>query len=131
MTAASTPHNPDHRAQVYQNSLYLLYRLLFIFYGESRALLPMHNPHLQRTVLPCSSWPKKSTSQRNQLTNLPTTGKRHWNQLQELFRLISGIDPQLNADLGVPRYNGGLFDPAQHPFLEDTFRRRPGAGAGD
>jgi hypothetical protein len=64
---------------------------------------------------------QKINNQRNQLTNLPTTGKRYWNQLQELFRLISGIDPQLNADLGVPRYNGGLFDPAQHPFLEQHF----------
>ena len=37
-------HNPADRALVYQNSLYLLYRLLFIFYGESRALLPVAHP---------------------------------------------------------------------------------------
>jgi hypothetical protein len=53
--------DPGHRAQVYQNSLYLLYRLLFIFYGESRALLPMHHPLTKRSI-PCSSWPKKSTT---------------------------------------------------------------------
>ncbi len=38
-----TADNPDHLADVYRNSLYLLYRLLFLFYGESRALLPMDN----------------------------------------------------------------------------------------
>src|SRR5690606_28492612 len=37
-------NNPAHRQQVYDNSLYLLYRILFLFYGESRGLLPMPNP---------------------------------------------------------------------------------------
>jgi len=59
--------------------------------------------------------------ERDKLETLPTTGRRRWNRLTELFRLISGRDPQLNAELSVPRYNGGLFDPDQHPFLETYF----------
>jgi hypothetical protein len=113
-------HNADHRAAVYQNSLYLLYRLLFLFYGESRALLPVHNP-FYRDNYALQTLAQTIDNQRNQLTNLPATGQRHWHSLRELFRLISGQDEQLNADLGVPRYNGGLFDPAQHPFLEQHF----------
>jgi len=34
---------PDDLQAIYDNSLYLLYRLLFILYGESRGLLPLHN----------------------------------------------------------------------------------------
>lgn len=51
------------------------------------------------------------------MNDLPGS-RRLWGRLAELFRLISGIDPRLNADLDVPRYAGGLFDPERHPFLE-------------
>jgi hypothetical protein len=45
---AANPHQLDpqqaaDREKVYRNSLYLLYRLLFLLYGESRGLLPMDN----------------------------------------------------------------------------------------
>lgn len=112
--------NPADRDEVYRNSLYLLYRLLFIFYGESRALLPMHHA-VYREQYSLQQLAQKIDAKRNSLAAQPTTGKTYWNQLRELFRLISGHDEQLNADLGVPRYNGGLFDPAQHPFLEQHF----------
>jgi hypothetical protein len=113
-------HNEAHRLQVYQNSLYLLYRLLFLFYGESRALLPIHNP-AYKDHYSLQQLAGAINTGRNTLDTLPTTGRRHWDRLKELFRLISGGDSQLNADLGVPRYNGGLFDPQQHPFLEQHF----------
>ncbi|MBK6710021.1 MAG: Eco57I restriction-modification methylase domain-containing protein [Chloroflexi bacterium] len=112
--------NPAQRLQVYQNSLYLLYRLLFLIYGESRALLPMHNP-AYKDHYSLQQLAQSINNSRNTLETQPTTGKRYWNRLGELFRLISGSDPQLNADLSVPRYNGGLFDAAQHPFLEQHF----------
>ncbi len=108
----------DQRAQVYRHSLYLLYRLLFLFYGESRALLPMGNP-LYKEAYSLQRLARQIDSQRGQMDKLPASGRRYWNRLGELFRLISGIDSQLNDDLGVPRYNGGLFDPEQHPFLEN------------
>ncbi len=112
--------NENDRAQVYQNSLYLLYRLLFLFYGESRALLPMRNATYKEEY---SLWQLTRTidQTRNTLDSRPATGRRLWARLRELCRVIAGSDPQLNADLGVPRYNGGLFDPQQHPFLEQHF----------
>jgi hypothetical protein len=109
--------NPAHRVEVYENSLYLLYRLLFLFYGESRALLPMHNPKYGETYS-LQTLVTTINVNRSERDSLPSTGRTYWNRLSELFRLISGVDEQLNAELGVPRYNGGLFDPAQHPFLE-------------
>ncbi len=112
--------NAAHRAQVYQNSLYLLYRLLFLFYGEARALLPMGSPTYKNTYS-LDQLSREIAAERNDLDKQPSTGRRRWDRLQELFRLISGRDAQFNAELGVPRYNGGLFDPDQHPFLERHF----------
>ncbi|MBE2223673.1 MAG: hypothetical protein IAF02_19185, partial [Anaerolineae bacterium] len=111
---------PADRDLVYQNSLYLLYRLLFLFYGESRGLLPMHNA-TYKDEYSLQQLAKSIDKERNALDAKPVTGRKNWNRLGELCRLISGIDPQLNADLNVPRYNGGLFDPQQHPFLEQHF----------
>lgn len=45
---------------------------------------------------------------------LPTSGKL-WNDLKELFRIIDQGSPPLS----VATFNGGLFDPARHPFLEE------------
>ena len=114
------PKNAGHRDEVYQNSLYLLYRLLFLFYGEARALLPMGNP-TYKNEYSLQTLASDINRERDRLDTLPTTGRRRWNRLSELFRLISGRDPQLNAELGVPRYNGGLFEPEQHSFLETYF----------
>ncbi len=114
------PKNAGHRDEVYRNSLYLLYRLLFLFYGEARALLPMGND-TYKEAYSLQTLARDIDRQRERMESQPTTGRRHWDRLQELFRLISGRDPQFNAELGVPRYNGGLFDPDQHRFLEDHF----------
>ena len=43
---------------------------------------------------------------------------RNWGGLRTLFHIINGDDENLNRHLGVPRYNGGLFNPDLHPFLE-------------
>ncbi len=112
--------SPADRDLVYKNSLYLLYRLLFLFYGESRGLLPMHNP-TYKDDYSLQQLAKTIDKERSSIETKPVTGRKNWNRLGELCRLISGIDPQLNADLAVPRYNGGLFDPEQHPFLEQHF----------
>jgi hypothetical protein len=47
------------------------------------------------------------------LTLLADTG-RTWARLKDLFTIIDGGSPQL----GVDTFNGGLFDPRRHPFLE-------------
>jgi len=100
--------------EVYENSLYLLYRLLFILYGESRGLLPLHltsyrdNYSLDRI--------KREIAELRAVPAPMTT--IYWGRLRQLFQIINGDNVELNRHLGVPRYNGGLFDPEQHPFLE-------------
>jgi len=101
--------------EIYDNSLYLLYRLLFILYGESRGLLPMHNDQY-REQYSLQSIEREIAAGRAATASLTTV---IWRQLETLFHIINGDDAELNRSLGVPRYNGGLFDPQQHPFLDN------------
>jgi hypothetical protein len=104
----------DLRA-IYDNSLYLLYRLLFILYGESRGLLPLQNDQY-RTNYSLTRIKKDIAV----LTTSPAPMTTiFWGRLKTLFHVINGDDPTLNQFLGVPRYDGGLFNPKLHPFLED------------
>jgi len=100
--------------RIYENSLYLLYRLLFILYGETRGLLPLHLTsyrdnysldHVKREIAEPRTPPAPMTT-------------IYWGRLRQLFQIINGDNVELNRHLGVPRYNGGLFDPELHPFLE-------------
>jgi len=99
---------------IYENSLYLLYRLLFILYGESRGLLPLHLTsyrdsysldRIKREIAEIQTPPAPMTT-------------IYWGRLKQLFQIINGDNVALNRHLGVPRYNGRLFDPKLHPFLE-------------
>jgi type I restriction-modification system DNA methylase subunit len=108
LTAADLP-------AIYENSLYLLYRLLFILYAESRGLLPLHNRDYREHY---SLADLKKEIAGDNVPLAPMTDI-NWNKLQTLFRIINGDNEPLNRHLGVPRYNGGLFDPRQHPFLQE------------
>ncbi len=97
---------------IHENSLILLYRLLFILYAESRGLLPTENQdyatgyslaHLAEDIY------RKLDS--GQLI-IPTMSD-YWSRLQGLFELINDGWENL-----IPQYNGGLFHPKRHPFLE-------------
>ena len=104
----------DDLKMIYDNSLYLLYRLLFILYGESRGLLPLDNDQYRDSY--SLTHIKSEIAELEGTLNPRTT--LYWGQIKNLFHIISGDDAQLNRSLGVPRYDGGLFDPQQHPFLE-------------
>jgi len=112
-------HAPNRLGQadleeVYENSLYLLYRLLFILCGESRGLLPLH--YEQYRVNHSLARIREEIAE---LDAPPPSRTLYWGQLQNLFQIVNGKYPKLNEALGVPRYNGGLFDPEQHRFLKE------------
>jgi type I restriction-modification system DNA methylase subunit len=99
---------------IYDNSLTLLYRLLFVFYAEARELLPLttnasyrENYSLRKLTHDIDEIFKKSYE-------LSTSSTQYYHSISSLFHLINNGDPKL----GVPEYNGGLFDPLEHPFLE-------------
>jgi len=100
---------------IYDNSLTLLYRLLFVFYSEARELLPLATSQSYRDKYSIS----KLTHEIDEIVSkgLPLSSKstNYYQSINNLFRLIDGGDP----DLGVPEYNGGLFDAEEHSFLED------------
>ncbi|MBE9501031.1 MAG: hypothetical protein KAX23_00845 [Dehalococcoidia bacterium] len=98
----------------YDNSLTLLYRLLFVFYAEARELLPSttnasyrENYSLQRLTHDIDEIVKKGYE-------LSASSTQYYHYIGNLFGSINNGDPKL----GVPEYNGGLFDPTEHPFLE-------------
>ena len=108
--------NPEHLDAVYTNSLYLLYRLLFLMYGESRGLLPLKNPKYHEVSL--SSLVTEIANKIDKGTQFSPFSTQYWARQQGLCHIINGTSLQANAYYGVPLYNGGLFSPTIHPFLE-------------
>ncbi|CAN5624756.1 class I SAM-dependent DNA methyltransferase [soil metagenome] len=103
--------DPEKLQDIYDNSLILLYRLLFVLYAEARELLPVRGRELYRESYSLHRI-KHDVAGGPKL--LPTSGKL-WNDLKELFQSIDKGNPPLS----VATFNGGLFDPARHPFLEE------------
>ncbi|MBN1177760.1 MAG: hypothetical protein JXD18_01000 [Anaerolineae bacterium] len=102
--------------EIYQASLSLLYKLLFLLYAEARRLLPVHNPgYREQSLTALAQWAADRRDQRQPLSTA-THATPRYEALLALFRRIDQGDPSL----GIPRYNGGLFNP-QNPdnaFLE-------------
>ena len=104
--------------EVHQATLTLLYRLLFILYAESRALLPLHESSayfaasLQAIKDELAETAGSIADERDaRLAKQYAQDKSTlWPRLLRLFRVIDRGDGNLN----VPAYNGGLFltDPA-------------------
>ena len=99
---------------IHEKCLILLYRLLFVLYAESRGLLPLENAEYRSEY----SLEVLATDIHNKLdenSTIPELRSDYWTRLQTLFTLI---------DKGwaehVPRYNGGLFNPTRHAFLEEN-----------
>ena len=91
-------------AMLYKATLVVLYRLLFLFYAESRNLLPMQDTsgygQLSLARL-CRNIAQKKAD------GLPfgEISTLIWDNLASLFRVVAKGDPALR----VPVYNGGLF----------------------
>ncbi|MEJ7840460.1 MAG: hypothetical protein WKF95_01730, partial [Rubrobacter sp.] len=102
--------DPDTLREVYDNSLIVLYRLLFVLYAESRDLLPVRGSEMYRETYSLYAIKRDVAGGR---PLLPTSATL-WPKLLELFGIINiGSEP-----LSVATFNGGLFDPERHPFLE-------------
>ena len=100
--------------KIHTNCLILLYRVLFILYAESRGLLPVENPdYAARYSLAALAETVHKTLDQGDLI-IPTISD-YWARLRGLFTLIND-----GWDHLIPQYNGGLFNPAYHPFLEEN-----------
>jgi hypothetical protein len=101
----------DALNEVREGALILLYRLLFVLYAEDRNLLPDESGHYAEYSL---------TKLRSEVADKKAHGtpfsdrmKSYWSRLDGVFQAIGQGDDRL----GVPPYNGGLFDPAAAPIL--------------
>ena len=100
-----------HLAEVRQGALILLYRLLFVLYAEDRNLLPDENgPYADY----CLTKIRNEVADEERRARLSERAcDTYWSRLDGVFQAIANGDDEL----GIPPYNGGLFDPAAAPIL--------------
>ncbi len=116
---ASTPASPLQPTpatlrEIYSNSLIILYRLLFVLYAEARELLPLRESPAYRDEYSLYAVVRDVARRLDSGTNLLADTGRTWAKLRDLFGIINEGSPPLK----VATFNGGLFDPQRHPFLE-------------
>lgn len=112
-----TPGNTlsqENLKEIHDNSLILLYRILFILYAEYRSFLPFGDNKLYTKSYSLDALKKEVAGRLDRNEPIAASTPGYWNKLKELFEIID-IG---NSELGVPPYNGGLFDPGKHKFLE-------------
>lgn len=111
------PDTADGHKALYESCLIYLYRLLFLLYAEGRGLLPVE-PRTRRYYKELSL-ERLKPDLKNFAAYDSHTRTRLGEDISELFGLVNGTDEAKNKEYSVARYNGGLFDPAQHPLLEN------------
>ena len=97
--------------EVREAALILLYRLLFVLYAEDRDLLPVSD----RRYAPYSlrEMRRDIGAELNEGRTYAHAVAAFWARLEGLFRMIDRGD----ASIGLPPYNGGLFDGERHAIL--------------
>jgi len=106
-------YNEDERKSIFESAVKLLYRCLFLFYAESRSLLPsektMQKAYSLRSIHAlCDQAHKFQWGNRQDYQ-----GHDMWKHLKGLINAVNEGDP----DYGIIGYNGGLFDDDQESFL--------------
>ena len=108
--AAATPE--ASLPKVREATLVLLYRLLFILYAEDRDLLPVRNTSYDDYAL--REKVRGDVRRRKDRDDVfSTSAARYWLAIDDLCRAID----QGDASIGLPPYNGGLFDRKRIPLL--------------
>ena len=108
--AAAAPEAP--LLDVREATLILLYRLLFILYAEDRDLLPVRDTRYDDYALRKNV--RGDIGQRKDREDVfSTNATRYWSALEDLCLAIDYGD----ASIGLPPYNGGLFDQDRTPLL--------------
>ena len=108
--AGASPETPLE--EVRDASLVLLYRLLFLLYAEDRDLLPVNSEGYDDYALR----PKRLEvgDRMGRGDAFSTSASQIWNRIADLSRIVDRGD----ASIGIPPYNGGLFDPGKTPLLD-------------
>ncbi|MDP2639484.1 MAG: restriction endonuclease, partial [Betaproteobacteria bacterium] len=97
--------------EVREATLILLYRLLFVLYAEDRELLPVRDKRYAGYSL--RRLREEVRDKRDKGFTFSASAARLWDELTALFQAIANGD----TSLGLPAYNGGLFEDARTPLL--------------
>jgi hypothetical protein len=108
--SAAAPEAPLQ--EVREAALILLYRLLFILYAEDRDLLPVKDARYDDYAL--RGKVRMDVKRRKDAGDVfSETAARYWSTVDDLCRAIDKGD----RSIGIPPYNGGLFDAERTPLL--------------
>ena len=125
---AIDPEDETARAELKEQSLVLLYRLMFVLYAESRGLIDPDDPtanakyhenfsleEVRGEIIDAVEDGDVESGDvfRDEYSEFSTT---IWTRLSNLFELIDEGEESLD----IPPYNGGLFDHDDHEFLADN-----------
>jgi len=107
---AAASYSREQLDEIYRNAIYLLYRILFLFYAEARQLLPAQLPEYH----PVSLASIIEDARRRQVEGLRNPDQHSlWKRLTQLFVVVDDGD----VSVGVQAYNGGLFSDTEKPYL--------------
>ncbi|WP_313638276.1 Eco57I restriction-modification methylase domain-containing protein [Paenibacillus sp.] len=114
-------YSDGERRKIFEDSIILLYRMLFIQYAESRALFPMDNETYVKQSFESLAQSAKEFYHSGNLAN--------YNDSYVLWRQLDLLRGYINSgwdDIDMKAYNGGLFDNEHHDILNsysisDTF----------
>lgn len=114
VTAIATAAPDAGLQEVREAALILLYRLLFILYAEDRDLLPVRERRYDDYGL--RDKVRGDVGRRMERNDVfSATAARYWSVIDDLCRAIDAGD----RSIGLPPYNGGLFDPKKTPLLSN------------
>ncbi len=105
------PNDAAWREQLREAAMVLLYRCLFVLYAEDRRLLPVD--HIGYRDYAFRGLRLDAARVAEGTLALNPRGTIWWSRMQTLFRAIAEGAPEL----GLPPYNGGLFDDKARPIL--------------
>jgi hypothetical protein len=97
--------------EIYRNAIFLLYRILFLFYAEARELLPTQGVNYQRIGLAGIVEDTRLYQREGIHSSDPFS---LWKRLTHLFVVVDDGD----ESVGVRPYNGGLFSDREKPYLK-------------
>lgn len=106
------------RDAIFSNSVYLLYRMVFILYAESRGLLPVANPAYAESFS-LASIAREAVEHHFRRIERPKETDL-WVRLRKLFVWIDeGHRRAPDEGFEITEYDGELFDSAQRPYLSE------------
>ena len=102
----------DSLPDIRNAALVFLYRLLFLLYAEDRSLLPIHDHRYANYAI--RDKVRRDIGQRKGANGtFSTSAARYWAIISDLSNCIDRGD----ESIGLPPYNGGLFEHHRTPIL--------------